>query len=376
MRPVRTALLAGAAVVLLAPVFHDKIARKTPDLEVYWKAAVRARAAEPLYRIEDQHYQFKYLPAFAVLAIPLGFVSLGTAKMLWFCVSIGLIAALVALSLRLLPAPRKPPPLLVGIVVLAMGKFYGHELVLGQVNALLGVIVVLAVLAIRRGREPLAGGLIALAIVVKPYAVIFLPWIVARLRWGSIAAATLGVAALLTLPALTYGWHGNIELHRAWWQTVAGSTAPNLTNADNVSIAGMYAKWLGTGAMVSIVTGATVVVLLAAAAVVFWRRRRVDFPEGLEGSLLLTLIPLCSPQGWDYVFLLSTPLILFIVNYEDRLPGWLRALAILAIAAIGLSIYDVMGRAAYSAFMAWSMVTVCYLVVVGTAFGLRARAAA
>lgn len=376
MRRVRTALLAGAAVLLLALVFHDRIARKTPDLEVYWKAAVRARAAEQLYRIEDQHYQFKYLPAFAVLAIPLGTVSLGTAKILWFCLSLGLIAALVALSLRLLPAARKPVPVLVGLAMLAMGKFYGHELVLGQVNALLGVIVLLAVLAIRRGREPLAGGLIALAIVVKPYAVIFLPWIVARRRWGSIAAATLGVAALLTLPALTYGWNGNIELHRAWWQTVAGSTAPNLTNADNVSVAGMYAKWLGTGAMVSIVTSATVVVLLAAAAVVFWRRRRVDFPEGLEASLLLTLIPLCSPQGWDYVFLLSTPVIFFIVNYEDRLPGWLRGLVILAIAAIGLSIYDVMGRAAYSAFMAWSLVTLCYFVVVGAAFGLRARAVA
>ena len=80
-----------------------------PDLEVYWTAAVRARGAQPLYRAEDGHYQFKYLPAFAVLAIPLGVVSLQTAKAVWFVVSVGLIAALVTLSLGLLPERRKRP---------------------------------------------------------------------------------------------------------------------------------------------------------------------------------------------------------------------------------------------------------------------------
>ena len=376
MRSVRIALLAGAAVVLIALFFHEKIARKTPDLEVYWRAAVRARAAEPLYRVEDQHYQFKYLPAFAVLALPLGFVSLGAAKTVWFILSLGLIAALVALSLRVLPEQRKPLRLLLGIAILAMGKFYGHELVLGQVNALLGVVVLLALVAMRRGREAQAGVLIALAIVVKPYAAIFLPWLLARRRTGSIAAAALGVVAVLALPALVYGWTGNIEQHRAWWQTVTGSTAPNLTNADNVSVAGMYAKWLGTGGAVTILAGATVALLLVAAIVMFVQRGRVRFPEGLEAGLLLTLIPLCSPQGWDYVFLLSTPAVLFIANYEDRLPGVLRLLTIVAIAAIGLSIYDVMGRAAYGAFMAWSLVTVCYFVVVAAICALRSRAAA
>ena len=37
------------------------------------------------------------------------------------------------------------------LTVLAMAKFFAHEIVLGQVNALLAVIVVAAVLALRRG---------------------------------------------------------------------------------------------------------------------------------------------------------------------------------------------------------------------------------
>ena len=92
--------------------------------------------------------------------------------------SILLLVALVALSLALLPRRRKPAWLLVTIALVAMGKFYGHELVLGQVNLLFG-----GRSSSSRcwrsgaGRETAAGLLVALAVVVKPYAVIFLPWL-------------------------------------------------------------------------------------------------------------------------------------------------------------------------------------------------------
>ena len=67
----RTALVAGAAAILLAFVFSARVSRNMPDFEVYWTAAARAWHAEPLYRGDlDGHYQFKYLPAFAVLTAP------------------------------------------------------------------------------------------------------------------------------------------------------------------------------------------------------------------------------------------------------------------------------------------------------------------
>jgi hypothetical protein len=254
-----------------------------------------------------------------------------------------------------------------------MLKFYAHELVLGQVNVLFAVIVAGAAGCLRAGREAAAGGLIALAIVVKPYAVIFLPWLAARRRGQATIAAGIGVSALLALPALVYGVPGNIDLHRGWWTTVTETTAPNLTNADNVSIAAMWAKWLGAGTLSSGLTMATASVVLAAAVFVFLRRRSVSFPEGLEAALLLTCIPLLSPQGWDYVFLVSTPAILFLVNYEDRLPTAVRAATLAALATIGLSVFDLMGRAAYGRFMALSILTVCYLVVVAGLGTLRAR---
>jgi alpha-1,2-mannosyltransferase len=369
-------LVACAALLLAALLTGERVTREMPDFEVYWTAAARAAAAEPLYRAEDGHYQFKYLPAFAILAAPLAVLPLPTAKAAWFAFSAALLAVLVSLALALLPDGRKPAWLLVALTVVVMAKFYGHELVLGQVNVLFAAIVTAALLGLRAGREALAGVLIAAAIVIKPYAVLFLPWLLARGRRASIAAAAAGMGAVLVLPALLYGAGGSVEQHAGWWRTVTDSTAPNLTNNDNVSIAAFFAKWLGAGMPAAALTAAASLALLGLAVVVFRHRGNVPCPEGLEGAMLLTCIPLLSPQGWDYVFLVSTPAVLFLLNYDDRLPRGLRLAVYVALALIGLTLFDVMGRAAYTRFMQWSVITVCYGVVVSALAVLRLRAAA
>ena len=71
--------------------------------------------------------------------------------------------------------------------------------------------------------------------------------------------------------------------------------------------------------------------LLLLAGLIFLWRGGVTNPELLEGAFLLTLMPLLSPQGWDYVFLIATPAVALVVNDEDRLPQPLRALTIVAL---------------------------------------------
>src|SRR5688500_603176 len=208
----RTRVLLGVlALVSLVAVFTTRVSRKMPDFEVYWTAGARAAAAQPLYRDADGHFQLKYLPAFALLAMPLAAMPLSAAKGVWFAVSAVSMVVLLGLSLLALPNLRRPPILLVVLTFLAMAKFYAHELVLGQVNLLFGVLAVLAVVWMRNGREAGAGLLLALAVVVKPYAVIFAPWLATRRRRGALAAMAAGVIALLLLPAVRYGWDGNLQ---------------------------------------------------------------------------------------------------------------------------------------------------------------------
>ena len=371
----RAVLVAASLVVIVVLVYVNRIAPKMADFEVYQRAGVRALAGEPLYRTEDGHYQLKYLPAFAVLMIPVGIVDGATARGTWFVVSLGSLVLLVAASLRLCADRRKAAWLLATITVVLMAKFYARELVLGQVNAMFAAAVAGAVLAMRARREWLGAGLIVLAIVLKPYGVILVPWIVARRQWASIAGLATGLATVLCLPLIRYSPGETLALHAQWWATVRDSTAANLANPDNISILAMFTRWVGHGATPDARTwwAISLVVLGATFVWVWWRRRRAVFPEWLEVSLLLLLIPIVSPQGWDYVLLVSTPAVLCLVNFEQALPmGW-RVLTWVALVLTGLTFYDVMGREAYHAFLGLSGLTLCTFVMAGALVELRRR---
>lgn len=366
------------AVVLVAAVaaFVFKVSGGMIDFEVYFRAGARAAAAEPLYRVEDGHYQFKYLPAFALLVAPLSAIGFEASRVVWFGAGVVLLLVLFRTSMRLLPEVRKPVWVLVALTLVVMGKFSARELLLGQANLPFVVAGAAALLALGRGREGLAGALVALSIVFKPYGVIFIPWLVACRRWRAASIAIAGLAVSLLAPALVYGFEGNVALHREWWRTVVSTTAPNLLHPDNVSWLALYTRWFGEGDSAAGSTLATAVAFGAAGLWAWSRRGSVRSPDALEGALLLLVIPLLSPQGWDYVLLMSLPAVMLLVNYEDRLPHLLRWPAIAALGVVGLAIYDVLGRDAYMAFMHASGITLCYFVIIAAVIALRGRGVA
>jgi len=366
-------LLIAAVVLGMLAAFLLNVSDRMADFEVYWRGASRAAAAEPLYRADDEHYRFKYLPAFAILTIPLSFVPLPAAKVAWFAGSAGLLVLFIGISLRLLPERRRPTALLALVGIAVLGKFFGHELILGQVNLLFGVLAAAAILAVRSGNEAVAGALLALTIVIKPYGLLFLPWLVARRQRASIVAAGITVTVIALLPVAVYGPGETLALHTAWWNTVTETTSPNLLNPDNVSFASMWVKWLGPGILATALAIVTATAAVGAVVAVFLRRSGVRFPEAVEGSLLLMLVPLLSPQGWDYVLLLAAPAIALLANYLDRLSAVMRAAAIAAAAIMGLSLFDVVGREAYAAFMRTAAISVCACALMAAVCSLRLR---
>jgi hypothetical protein len=372
VKPTTAALVAGALLVL-AVLYVVKVAGRMPDFEVYYRAGTRAADAEPLYRETDGHYQFKYLPAFALAVIPMAALPDPLSRVLWFVGSLALLAWLLRTSTEILPERRRTRAFLIGATFVLLAKFYAHEIELGQVNILMTSLVVAAAARMRAGREAAAGALIAAAIVVKPYAVLFLPYLLARRRLTTVWAAGGGLAAALILPAVVYGVRGNLALLYDWWRTVTDTTAPNLIDLNNVSAASVFTRALGPGPVADALALGLIAALLAAAAVVFVLRSRAAFPEGLEVALLLTMMPILSPQGWDYVFLMSTAATMFLVNYSDALPRAARVVVIAALIVIAFSIFDLIGRTAYQTFMRLSMITWCYLIVIGGLVVLRLR---
>jgi hypothetical protein len=346
------------------------------DFAVYRTAAVRALEAEPLYRADDGHYQFKYLPAFALAMAPFAWMAPGTAKAVWYGLSVGLLVVFVGASVRGLPERRRSTAMLVWLTVLLMAKFYAHELNLGQTNILLGVVLVTGLLAAQRGQAALAGALVGLGVFVKPYAVILLPWLLpgAGLR-GVVAAAMVLIAGLLA-PALFYGWSGNLDQVIGWYRTVTDTTAPNLLQPENVSLATMWAKWLGPGPLAGQLAVATVALALIVVAWAVWRRARVRVPAYLEFGLLMLLVPLISPQGWDYVLLVATPAVVCLVDrFGEMTPPW-RAVTAVGAVLMSFTIFDLLGRALYTRLMAVNIVSVAALALFVSLAHLRAKALA
>jgi purine-cytosine permease-like protein len=105
----------------------------------------------------------------------------------------------------------------------------------------------------------------------------------------------------------------------------------------------------------------------------FARRNGVRRPDGLEAGVLLAMTPLISPQGWDYVLVLATPMLVFLANDIDRLSRPLRLLAYAGIAAVGLTLFDLLGRRLLYALLEWSVVTLGMLALVATAVAVRMR---
>jgi hypothetical protein len=356
--------------------YAGRVRHEMVDFAVYRTAGARAIDAAPLFREDDGHYQFKYFPAFALAMVPFGATPEPFAKAAWFALSVFLLAWLVRTSVGTLPGRRMRVPTLTALTVLLMAKFYAHELNLGQTNILLGALAVGALAAALSGRAVAAGALAGLGVFVKPYALILAPWVAAAAGAPGLAAFAGVLGAGLLAPALVYGWQGNLGLLADWYRTVTDTTAPNLLAPENVSVATMWAKWIGAGPAASRLALGTAGLASLAASSAWLRRRRVPQPAYLEFGLLMLLVPLLSPQGWDYVLLLATPAIVCLVDRLGRMPRAWRAVTLTAMALMSFTVYDLVGRALYARLMAVSVVSVAALVLLVVLVRVRWKALA
>lgn len=366
--------LVPAVVVLVAiAVYVLRVHTLLVDFEVYRTAAGRVLRAATLYRPDDGHYQYKYFPAFAFAMTPFALMADSVARAVWFTLTLGILAAFLRISAGLLPDRRTAVRPLLWLTVLVTGKFWVKELVLGQTNVLLGLALIGVLVAARRGRPLLAGSLAGVAIFIKPYALLFVPWLAWTVGIPAVAACGGVLLAGLLLPAARYGWHGNLEELTAWFRTVTGTTGPNLFFPENISLASMWARWLGPTRTAAILGAASGAAALAFPLVAVARRRNIVEPLYLELGLLMLLIPLLSPQGWDYVLIIAVPAMMCLIDRQREMSRTWRVVTIAAIALVSFTIFDLMGRALYQSLMSLSVVTIGTLLLIASLTHLRWR---
>ena len=345
------------------------------DFAVYYNAATRFLASEPLYRSDDKHYQFKYLPAFALIMAPFTFAPKQVAEIVWFALTVAFAWTFFHLSLNALPDRRLAAQWLIGLTLLLVAKFLVIELVLGQINLLVGLLMLCAIVASRDGRPFAAGAAVAAAVFVKPYALILVPWMAWTLGWRPLVTLALVGAAGLLIPVAWYGWDGNLMLFSEWYRTVSETTRPNLLLFENISFASMWAKWLAPGSPATVLALVSSVIAVLA-GFVLTLRRRVTEPCFLEGAYFLLVIPLVSPQGWEYGLLLALPAYMVLVDrWRDLSPAW-AAVAAAGFFCSSFAIFDLLGRSLYTHLMQLAVTSVGAILIGMCLIRMRWRALA
>jgi hypothetical protein len=172
-------------------------------------------------------------------------------------------------------------------------------------------------------------------------------------------------------PSLFYGLKGNFQVLGEWRSSLSTSTPALLAAQDNISIIGFLVKWTANQTLSFFLY---LIILCFLAGLVFFlmaRGKSSPRPVVLEGFLLLSLIPLVSPLGWDYTMLSAAPATMLILANFGKFPLGGRVLLCCNWAVIVLSLYDLMGRDLYTRFMSWSVITLDFLILIGCLAFLR-----
>ena len=373
----RKALLVLIAFVLFSSIYLVRIHEDMADFRVNYQAGERLRAGEDVYRIEDGHFMFKYLPFSALLYLPLSFLPLEVAKVIWYAALACCSITLFYLSSRMVAGEGTESNALHVFPPLILAKFFFREMKLGQIN----IIVTLVLLGMAwflisthngQPRNAKRAGLLwGLATALKPYGLIFLPYLLVKKQWTALAVGCGAIILALVLPSFFYGFKGNLVVLSEWAATLTQSTPTLLLSNDNISIVAFLMKWTGNQELSLLLTGATVGAIALLVLLVIRAGAQIGEPVALECSLLLTLIPLVSPLGWDYTLLMSVLAVTIVVKNYFHYSRPVRVVLVVNFCMIALSIYDLIGPTYYGVFMASSTLTINFLIVVGLLVGLR-----
>ena len=267
------------------------------------------------------------LPHSLVLLLPLAHLSPRAALTVWLAAS---LAAALWCAWAALRALRWRPPwlaaLALAVYLLAWAPSAAFSLT-AQVSFLLAWPVCAAWLAFRGGRPGRAGVWLGLAIALKPFLGLFVPYLLLRRDRRALAGCAAGIAAMVGLGAAVFGPGAYVE----WLQQL-----PHVSWAGHFLNASWFAvveRALGDTEFASTGRAPMAAWLLSVAgavgiAVVTFARIRppADAPAAIDREWVCVLLAalLMSPLGWVYyVWIALWPLVaLLAARAPWRAPAW------------------------------------------------------
>lgn len=282
------------------------------DLMTYRFGGLRVLHGEPLYATEILHAGwFTYTPFAGLLFAPLGFVSLGTAKVLWFLVNLGALFVIIWRCWRVLgySADGRLAAACVGMTLVALDIQAVHgTLWQGQVNLVLAALIIWDLTRPEGARW--RGWSVGVASGVKLTAIIFVPYLLISRQWRAAVAATAAAVGTVVL-----GWIVLPSDSSDYWLGAVRTTdhIGSLEHPANASIGGALSNLYMPQPMPTwlwmLLAGAAAVVGMAAA----WRAHRAG-RELLAVTVVGMVGCAVSPLAWGHHWVWTVPLMVLLGN--------------------------------------------------------------
>ena len=204
-----------------------------------------------------QNIYDKYLhpnsPTMVLILLPFAHMPPLVAGLTWFYLKAGVTLLALHWVFRLVESPGQPfPPWAKALAVLLSLDPVLGDLSHGNVNLFILFLLIAALYVLHRGWEGWAGVLLALAIDCKVTPALFVPYLIWKRRWKTLAGCAIGVPVFLwVMPALVLGFEKNAEFVGSWLHAMI---RPFLVEGrvfysehNNQSLPGLIARMLTRG---------------------------------------------------------------------------------------------------------------------------------
>ncbi len=284
------------------------------DFRIFHRAAENYLAGESMYPLErhtvvaggrtiTMERPNLNPPHFHLLLLPLALLPVGAALAVWAAASV--TSLLVCLRLIMSESGLTPSPLWAMRGAVWLLAFVGTSAVISttQVSLLLLLPVTLAWLSARRGAWTRAGVYLGLAISLKLFLLIFLPYLLLRRRVAAVVTACITALACFGLGLAVFG----VQSHREWVAFLAGVDWTWLPM--NASLVGLLSRLLTVGpAFAPLATAPGLVKPLwvglagavGLATLIVVAKDETESSVDRSFALLLLAALLISPLGWTY----------------------------------------------------------------------------
>ena len=262
-----------------------------------------ARRLGTLHRHEEfEHVHiFSYPPAMMFFMLPFSFISFHVAKLIWLALSLFAMGWGMWLVGRTIHSHTLSSFCMVSLALIFQPV--RNTLELGQVNALMFILLAVFFALYRGGRDVPAGLVLGLSIAIRLHPAMLVLYLMWRreFRTAVVALATAVAVTLLAVPIF------GLDQSVIYFTQVAPKFARGLVSVENHSLAGFLAT-IGSGLGVTPAdqevgspwTARIAAGLVLAMAAVFLARpvpARRSCTADLEFALVLVLIPLATPNA-------------------------------------------------------------------------------